>query len=85
MVTHMKTTVEISDVLLEEAKSVASREHTTLRALMEEGLREALNKRKPRGAFRLRKASYRGKGLQPGLSEGSWERVRDLIYEGRGT
>jgi hypothetical protein len=85
MVTHMKTTVELSDALLEEAKSVATRERTTLRAIVEEGLREVLKKRKRRGAFRLRKASFRGKGLQPGLTEGSWETVRDLIYEGRGT
>jgi hypothetical protein len=85
MVSHMKTTVELSDALLEEAKSVASRERTTLRAIVEEGIREVLKKRKRRGVFRLRKASFRGKGLQPGLTEGSWETVRDLIYEGRGT
>ncbi len=84
MVTHMKTTVELSDALLKEAKAVASRERTTLRAIVEEGLREVLTRRKRRGVFRLRKASFRGKGIQPGLTEGSWETVRDLIYEGRG-
>ena len=35
----MKTTVEISDSLAEEAKRVAARERTTLRALIEAGLR----------------------------------------------
>jgi hypothetical protein len=81
----MKTTVEISEALLEEAKSAARREKTTLREFVEEGLREVLKKRSRRQEFRLRKATYKGKGLQPGLTEGSWERIRDLAYEGRGT
>ena len=85
MVTHMKTTVDISDALLSEARKVAAREGTTVRALIEDGLRRALEgRRKQGGSFRLRKASVRGKGLQPGVREGSWEHVRDLAYEGRG-
>jgi hypothetical protein len=39
MVTHMKTTVEISDGLLDEARRLAAREATTVRALIEAGLR----------------------------------------------
>jgi hypothetical protein len=77
----MKTTVEIADALLEEAKQVASNEDTTLRKLLEEGLRRTLADRKQRRKFRLRRASFKGKGLQSG---GSWERLRDLVYEGRG-
>jgi hypothetical protein len=77
----MKTTVEIADALLEEAKQVASKEDTTLRKLLEEGLRRTLADRKRRRKFRLRRASFKGKGLQSG---GRWERLRDLIYEGRG-
>jgi hypothetical protein len=34
----MKTTVEISDSLLREARKLARREGTTLRALVEQGL-----------------------------------------------
>ena len=79
----MKTTVEIADALLEEAKRVASRESTTLRELMEEGLRRALDDRRRRKGFRLRRASFRGKGLQTGVSE-DWERIREAAYEGRG-
>jgi hypothetical protein len=80
----MKTTVEIADSLLEEAKRVASNEETTLRELMEEGLRRALADRKQRRKFNLRRASFKGKGLQAGITTGSWERIRDFVYEGRG-
>jgi hypothetical protein len=83
MGTDMKTTIEIADALLSEAKAVAAQEGTTLCALVEQGLREALARRRPAG-FTLRKASVRGKGLQPGIREGDWEQLRDLIYEGHG-
>lgn len=84
MGTHMKTTVEISDPLLKEAKTVAARERTTLRTLVEEGLRAVLKARSKRRRFRLRKASFAGKGLQPELRGASWERIRERAYEGRG-
>jgi len=79
----MKTTVEISDALLEEAKRVASRESSTLRELVEEGLRRSLDERRKRKGFVLRRASFRGKGLQPGVSE-DWQRMREAAHEGRG-
>ena len=80
---HMKTTVEIPDALLDEARRVAAREGTTVRALVEEGLRRALAQRTA-GTFRLRRATFKGQGLQPGVADGSWERIRDLAYEQRG-
>lgn len=80
----MKTTVEIPDSLLEEARKLASREGTTVRALVEEGLRRIIAQRKRVGAFRLRKATFKGEGLQPHVAGASWERVRDIAYEGRG-
>ena len=79
----VKTTVEISDALLNEAKRVASRESSTLRELIEEGLRRSIDQRRTRKGFHLRRASYRGKGLQPGVSS-EWDRLRDVVYEGRG-
>ena len=85
MVTHMKTTIDIADALLLEAKATATRNETTLRALVEEGLRLILEKKKQHSAFRLRDASFRGRGLQPEVKDGSWERIRDLAYEGRGS
>jgi hypothetical protein len=81
----VKTTIEIADTLLEEARRVAAREETTLRELLEEGLRRALNERKERKSFRLRRASFKGRGLRPEVAEGSWQRLRDHAYEGRGS
>lgn len=84
MVGNMKTTVEISNSLLEETKRIAAKEGTTVRALIEEGLRRTIAERKQKGAFRLRRATFKGKGLQPQVAGASWERIREMAYEGRG-
>ena len=74
----MKTTLDIPDPILREARKMAQREHTTLRALVERGLRHVLAEKHRRTAFRLRKASFKGRGLQPDMKEAGWERVREL-------
>jgi len=84
MVSHMKTTAQIPDSLFEEARKLANRERTTLKALIEEGLRRIVSQHKRRNGFRLRKATFKGKGLQPHLAGASWEQIRELSYEGRG-
>lgn len=81
----MKTTIEISDSLLREARKLAVREGVTLRALVERGLHRVVTETKNGAPFKLRRASFKGKGLQPDLRDASRERVRDLAYEGRGT
>lgn len=80
----MKTTVEIADQLLAAAKRQAVKDGTTMRALIEQGLRKVLEERRRRGAFSLRRATFAGNGLQLEVREGSWERIRDFVYEGRG-
>ncbi|MEA2659148.1 MAG: hypothetical protein QOF64_1744 [Candidatus Binatota bacterium] len=80
----MKTTIEISDSLLDEAKKLAAKEGTTVRAFVEQGLRKVVAERKSRGVFRLRKAAFKGKGIQPGMEDATWERIRETIYQGRG-
>ena len=57
------------------------REGTTLRALIEEGLRRVLEERSARGEVRPRRATFGGRGPRPEVCEGSWERIRDLIYD----
>lgn len=83
---NMKTTIDIAQSLLSAAKRAAAREDTTVRALVEEGLRRALAERQTKAGepFRLRRASFAGEGLRPELAEGGWDRLRDLSYEGRG-
>jgi Bacterial antitoxin of type II TA system, VapB len=81
---HMKTTIEISDPVLNEARRLATREGVTLRALVELGLRRLIAEKKRVTGFRLRRASYKGKGLQAGLQGASWERLREMAYEGHG-
>ncbi len=82
----MKTTVNLANPLLKQAKDVAAREGTTVTSLIEEGLRKVLDERKrdARKPFRLRQVTFRGKGLQPGIQEGNWEQIRGLLYEGHG-
>jgi len=63
---------------------MAQRESTTLRALVEEGLRRVLGDRRTRGAFRLRPVAFGGDGLHPDVGEGDWDAVRRRTYEGRG-
>lgn len=84
MVSRMKTTVEIPDPLAEEAKAVARREKTTLRALIEAGLRHVVRDRLRRARFQLRDASFGGRGLQPDFGDGDWQRIREAAYEGHG-
>ena len=68
-----------------EAKALAAREHTTLRELIEAGLRAILRERRKKGGFRLRDASFGGNGLQAEFRGADWERLREAAYEGRGT
>lgn len=83
----MKTTVEISDALLDEARRVAHEENTTLRTIIEEGLRAAIEQRKCARAmkFRLRDYSFGGSGLQPEFAGATFREILDASYEGRGT
>jgi hypothetical protein len=80
----MKTTLDISDPLLREARRIAARDRTTLRALVELGLRQVVSDRKRKPTFRMRKVTFGGEGLRPELQGAGWDRLRELIYEGRG-
>jgi hypothetical protein len=46
MGSHMKTTLDLADPLFHAAKTMATEQRTTLRALVEEGLRLVMDKRK---------------------------------------
>ncbi|HEX7183437.1 MAG TPA: DUF2191 domain-containing protein [Thermoanaerobaculia bacterium] len=81
----MKTTVEIADDLFSRTREVAQREGTTLRHLIEEGLRLTLAQREHQTTiYRWPDLSAGGEGLAPEIEEGNWEPLRDRIYAGRG-
>jgi hypothetical protein len=80
----MKTTIEISDTLLREVRKLAERDGVTLRALVERGLHRVLAETTPTKPFKLRRASFKGKGLQTAVRDASWDKIRALAYEDRG-
>lgn len=80
----MKTTVEISDALLSAARRLAAKESTTVRALIEEGLRTVVSNRTRRNGFKLRRVAFGGLGLSPDLAPDDWSAIRDRAYDGRG-
>jgi hypothetical protein len=84
MVSSMKTTINIADSLLEEAKELTKQEKSTLRALIEEGLFRVISERKGRKKFSLRKASFQGNGLQSEFEGEGWQKIRSAAYEGHG-
>lgn len=80
----METTVELADTIVVEAKQVAAADGTTLRELIEEGLRLVPRERRSRHPYSLPDASFGGRGLQPGVREGGWASLPERGYEGRG-
>ncbi|GAA1687304.1 hypothetical protein GCM10009765_41050 [Fodinicola feengrottensis] len=76
----MKTTVNLPDELVREAQEIARRERTTLKELVEAGLRTVIRQRTGEPPFTLPDASVDGHGLQPEFRDAHWEQVRDEIY-----
>jgi hypothetical protein len=86
MVTHMKTTIDIADSLFEQARLVAKREEITMRALIEEGLAIALARHaSSKTPFKLKQIKFGDGGFQPGFEGADWGKMRDTIYEDRGS
>ena len=85
MVSRMKTTIELSDALFAAAKQQAVADGTTLRALVEAGLRQVLDERSRAATYRMRDASYGEGGLAPELTDASWSEILDASYTGRGS
>jgi hypothetical protein len=74
----MKTTIDIAEAVLKEAKLIAAREGTTLRSLVEEGLRRVVEDRAKSG-LRLRDASYGSGGGVPGVDPDDWMSIKHLV------
>jgi predicted transcriptional regulator len=83
MVTHMKTTVELPDELLREAHNIARAEGTTLKSVLEEGLRAVIARYHSSQQFRLRDASVAGRGVHREFAEADWAKIRAASYGDR--
>jgi len=69
MLKHMRTTVDIGDHLLKEVHQVIAKRRTTLRALVEEGLRRVLAEEREAESCKLRDARFKGPaGFAQGVS-----------------
>ena len=80
MVVRVKTTVDIAEVMLKEAKLIAAREGTTLKALVEEGLRHVIDQREEQKAgFRLRDVRYGDSVGAPGIDPNDWMSIKHLV------
>ena len=74
----MKTTVEIDDELLRQAKLRAAERGETLRALLERGLRRELDEtRTSIHGYEFRDATVGGGWLRDGRSELDWDEIRE--------
>lgn len=80
----MRIIIDIADALLADAKRLAADRGMTLSALIEEGLRRVtLPSEGASSKFTLRRASFKGRGLQPHVQGASWQRLLELAYERR--
>lgn len=79
----MKTTVELSDELFVSAKKAAAERRTTLRALIERGLRRELAEPKIAGPKRRIQWVTVNGGLPPGLDVADRERLYDWLRDQR--
>ena len=76
----MKTTLDIADLLFNDAKKTAQHHGISMRALMERGLQLAIAERERRPTYELPDRSVAGQGLQPDAGKLSWDELRDLSY-----
>jgi hypothetical protein len=79
----MKTTVELPDDLLQEVHRLARTEGTSMKSLMEEGLRAVIARHRAAGTFTLRDASVTGHGLAAEFAAADWAKIREAGYGDR--
>lgn len=81
----MKTTIDIADDLFQQAKEAARRRKTTLRTLVEAGLRTVLAQGDPaaRYAFPDLRTGKRGDPFLPGFDLSHWSQLRSFLYADR--
>ena len=79
----MKTTIDINDELARQAKAMAATNGTTLRSVVEHGIRLVLEEASRSKRYRLDDKSVQGNGLQAEFRERSWAEIREAAYGDR--
>lgn len=80
MLICMRTTLDLNAQLVRLAKRLAAERGTTLTAIIEDALREKLTRpRRGSGAKRRALHTFKGDGLQPGVSLESTSALLDLL------
>ena len=81
----MRTTINLDDALMREAKQLAARTGRTLTAVITDALRESLSRAR-RGATPqpAELATFRGGGLQPGVDLDDTASLLELMERGDG-
>ena len=81
----MRTTINLSDELLVQVKQLAAASRTTVTALIEDALREALGKRRrSRKQQPVKLKTYGREGLLPGVDLDDTDALLDLMEPPRG-
>lgn len=74
--------VILPDALMEKAKKRARKEHSTLTHVLEQALRDYLDKppaKRAAPAFTI--TPFQGNGYVTRDLEGNWDQIRDIIYD----
>jgi hypothetical protein len=66
---------------LDKIHKIATKRKTTLKALVDEGLRQVVaTSERETTPFKLKDCSFGGQGLTPEFQNASWDEIRDEIY-----
>jgi len=81
----MRTTVNLDEHLIREAKQLAAAKGQTLSEVIEEALRARLAQRHAqRERERVSLPTFKGRGVRPGIDLKDWASVLDAMDEGDG-
>ena len=75
----MRTTINLPDELLIQLTKLAATSHSTVTALIEDALREALARRRTRRRERVTLKTYGKQGLLPGVDIDDTASILDLM------
>lgn len=77
----MRTSIELPDPMFNRARTLAQQRGTTMKSLIEEGLRHVLDSEGPTDTGEeVRLLTYGTGGMRPEFAEGDWNKLAEVIY-----